>query len=244
MALILAGAAAWFWMNNDPKRESVLSTAQDTVSELRKSLTEPGSPTGPQGQPGQNAGQAQGQTPGQTPGQNQAQGQVPDQALGQAQGQTPGQTPGQNADQAQNQAPGQAQGQNAEQGQARGQAAVPAGAAHPGRAVAGTPSATAVPAPAGLGNQAAWGIVSNEPQRLQDPGLAGRQDDAVVRPTFIDDLANWLVDNYVPAGGRGGRGSIGIDIQSANARYGTGMKGLAWSGDDLSAGRAEALRYV
>jgi hypothetical protein len=92
--------------------------------------------------------------------------------------------------------------------------------------------------------RAARGLFSASPDSAQaQPGLAGRTEDAVVRSAFIEDLAAWIVSGYVP-GARGGRGRLNFGVQSANARYGVGMRGLAWIGDDLPAGRAEALRYV
>lgn len=76
------------------------------------------------------------------------------------------------------------------------------------------------------------------------PPDAGRQDDAVVRIAFIDDLAGWMVTHYVPGtpAGRGGR--LTSSLQGANLRYGLGMNGLAWIGDDLPAGRAAALDHI
>ena len=76
------------------------------------------------------------------------------------------------------------------------------------------------------------------------PSDLAQRGDGVVRVAFIDDLAKWMVAGYSPPSSRGGRGMISIGIQSANARYGMGMKGLSWIGDDLPSGRAEALRYV
>lgn len=76
------------------------------------------------------------------------------------------------------------------------------------------------------------------------PADAGRKDDPVVRVAFIDDLANWLISHYVPSTtpGRGGR--LSSSLQGANLRYGVGMTGLAWLGDDLPAGRAAALDHL
>lgn len=76
------------------------------------------------------------------------------------------------------------------------------------------------------------------------PPEAGRTDDAVVRVGFIEDLAVWLVQGYTPADRPGRAGRLGANLQAANLRYGMGMKGLAWIGDDLPAGRAAALRHV
>lgn len=82
------------------------------------------------------------------------------------------------------------------------------------------------------------------PDQSPPPAEAGRTDDAVVRVGFIDDLAAWLVDGYVPADRPGRAGRLGVNVQAANLRYGVGMKGLAWIGEDLPAGRAAALRHV
>lgn len=76
------------------------------------------------------------------------------------------------------------------------------------------------------------------------PPDAGRQDDAVVRVAFIDDLAKWLVNGYELPSRQGRAGHLSVGLQSANLRYGVGMKGLAWIGDDLPAGRAAALNHV
>ncbi|WP_303238097.1 hypothetical protein [uncultured Bilophila sp.] len=76
------------------------------------------------------------------------------------------------------------------------------------------------------------------------PADAGRRDDPVVRIAFIDDLASWLVSHYVPAATQGRNGRISASLQGANLRYGLGMTGLAWIGDDLPAGRSAALEHV
>lgn len=76
------------------------------------------------------------------------------------------------------------------------------------------------------------------------PADAGRPDDMVVRVAFIEDLAKWLVGNYAPSGSAKGRGFLQVSLQAANMRYGVGMRGLYWIGDDLPKGRSEALRYV
>ena len=67
----------------------------------------------------------------------------------------------------------------------------------------------------------------------QVPPDAGRKDDQVVRIAFIDDLASWLVSHYVPAATPGRSGRLSASLQGANLRYGMGMTGLAWIGDDL-----------
>ena len=78
----------------------------------------------------------------------------------------------------------------------------------------------------------------------QVPPDAGRKDDQVVRIAFIDDLASWLVSHYVPAATPGRSGRLSASLQGANLRYGMGMTGLAWIGDDLPAGRTAALNHL
>lgn len=73
------------------------------------------------------------------------------------------------------------------------------------------------------------------------PADAGRKDDSVVRIAFIDDLARWLRQNYIPTGRSG---VLTSSLREANLRYGVGMRGLAWIGDDLPAGRSAALAHV
>lgn len=76
------------------------------------------------------------------------------------------------------------------------------------------------------------------------PRDAGRSEDMVVRPAFIDDLAQWMVDNYQPSRSSKGKGVLQVSMQAANLRYGAGMRGLYWIGDNLPKGRSEALQYV
>jgi hypothetical protein len=121
---------------------------------------------------------------------------------------------------------------------------VPAVPDEPGGGTPDGPSADAGSSGREGEGRAARGLFSASPDSAQtQPGLAGRTEDAVVRSAFIEDLAVWIVSGYAP-GARGGRGRLNLGVQSANARYGVGMRGLAWIGDDLPAGRAEALRYV
>lgn len=82
------------------------------------------------------------------------------------------------------------------------------------------------------------GLIDPAESRPQD----GRQDDAVVKVGFISDLAKWMVSAYQPASR--GSGKLAINLQAANLRYGVGMKGLSWIGDDLPKGRSEAINYV
>lgn len=65
-----------------------------------------------------------------------------------------------------------------------------------------------------------------------------------MRIAFIDDLASWLVSHYVPAATPGRSGRLSASLQGANLRYGMGMTGLAWIGDDLPAGRTAALNHL
>lgn len=88
------------------------------------------------------------------------------------------------------------------------------------------------------------GIVVPLEENIPPPSDAGRKDDAVVRTDFVDDLAAWLVKGYRPPSKVGGTGTIGANLQALNLRYGMGMKGLGWVGNDISAGRAAALNYV
>lgn len=74
------------------------------------------------------------------------------------------------------------------------------------------------------------------------PADAGRSDDMVVRVAFIEDLAKWMVGNYFPSAKK--RGQLQVSLQEANLRYGVGMRGLYWLGEDLPKGRSEALQYV
>ncbi|NHZ47357.1 hypothetical protein [Nitratidesulfovibrio liaohensis] len=79
------------------------------------------------------------------------------------------------------------------------------------------------------------------------PDGAFAQDDAVVRFAFVEDVANWLVENYYPKGTHmeaRTSGWVAPSLKSANMRYGVNMTGLSWSGDDISAGRASVLDYA
>ena len=95
--------------------------------------------------------------------------------------------------------------------------------------------------PVQLGGAEVRGPVAPEEQIPPD---AGRKDDQVVRIAFIDDLASWLVSHYVPAATQGRSGRLSASLQGANLRYGMGMTGLAWIGDDLPAGRTAALNHL
>lgn len=67
------------------------------------------------------------------------------------------------------------------------------------------------------------------------------QEDSVVRPMFVEDLAGWLASRYQPDTHGG---SAGIGVQSANLRYGAALKGFSFSGGDIPAGREALLRYA
>lgn len=88
------------------------------------------------------------------------------------------------------------------------------------------------------------GMVVPLEENTPPPPDAGRKDDAVVRTDFVDDLAAWLVKGYTPPSKNGGTGTVGASLQALNLRYGMGMKGLGWVGNDISAGRNAALNYV
>lgn len=72
------------------------------------------------------------------------------------------------------------------------------------------------------------------------PEDAGRKDDSVVQVAFINDLAAWLKQGYAA----NSSGLLTVNLQEANLRYGVGMRGLAWIGEDLPAGRSAALAHV
>ncbi len=72
----------------------------------------------------------------------------------------------------------------------------------------------------------------------------GKKDDTVVRSGFIDSLAAWMVKNYIPPSKSTMSGSINVTLQSLNMRYGVGMTGLSWKGEDPQAARSAILRYV
>lgn len=91
------------------------------------------------------------------------------------------------------------------------------------------------------GGAAQRGALVGLEETVASPAV-GRQDDAVVRVLFIEDLAKWLVAGYQPSAG--GKGRLSVNLQAANLRYGVGMRGLSWIGDDLPKGRVEALDYV
>ena len=74
------------------------------------------------------------------------------------------------------------------------------------------------------------------------PSPQVQNDDTIVRAEFIEDLARWLVNGYVPS--TKGKGHITISLQEADMRYGIHMKGLRYSGKDVAAGRRDVLAYV
>jgi len=105
---------------------------------------------------------------------------------------------------------------------------------------------SADPASAGpaSGGSAAEGDGQHMPPIVGDtpPPATPAKSDAVVEPTFVEDLARWLVNGYQPA--RQGKGKISISLQEANMRYGVRMKGLRYAGRDVPAGRRDVLQYV
>jgi len=68
------------------------------------------------------------------------------------------------------------------------------------------------------------------------------KEDSVVRPLFFKDLAKWLVAGYVPTSST--QGKISVDFQEANMRYGMRMRGLSYSGKNVSSGRSSVLKYI
>ena len=72
----------------------------------------------------------------------------------------------------------------------------------------------------------------------------GKKDDTVVRISFINSLAAWMAKNYIPPSKPTVSGSINVTLQGLNMRYGVGMTGLSWKGEDLQTARSAILRYV
>ncbi len=66
-------------------------------------------------------------------------------------------------------------------------------------------------------------------------------EDERVKPVFVDDLAGWVVDRYVP--GRQG-GSLAVSVQSLNQRYGSRMTGLVTPQGFGAQARESLLRYA
>lgn len=71
-----------------------------------------------------------------------------------------------------------------------------------------------------------------------------KKDDTVVRIGFINSLAEWMAKNYIPPSKSTVSGSINVTLQSLNMRYGVGMTGLSWKGEDPQTARSAILRYV
>lgn len=74
-----------------------------------------------------------------------------------------------------------------------------------------------------------------------EPAVPTVREDSVVRPLFVEDLAQWLASRYQP--GKDG-GGVNWNLQSLNQRYGAQLRGFGHSGEDVFAGRAALLRYV
>jgi hypothetical protein len=70
-----------------------------------------------------------------------------------------------------------------------------------------------------------------------------QHEDNVIRPDFVNDLANWLVTRYRPAP-QGGKGQTGASLQAANMRYGVNMRGMERQNKDPAGARAHILRYA
>ena len=88
------------------------------------------------------------------------------------------------------------------------------------------------------GADAAQGTMDTDEtaETLQPP-----EEDERVKPVFVDDLAGWVVDRYVP--GRQG-GSRAVSVQSLNQRYGSRMTGLVTPQGFGSQARESLLRYA
>lgn len=86
--------------------------------------------------------------------------------------------------------------------------------------------------------------VSSALTRLAAPKDAGRQEDSVVTSDFFRHLARWLVASYHPAARADQAGRTSVTLMAANMRYGTGLNGLRFAGNDPVRGREAVLRYV
>ncbi len=223
LVLLLAGAAAWFWLGKDAgEREAIIESSKEALAEVKDKAGQmlPGAAEttrsgGETRQSMASSGDASGDASGARSGEEPeagGDGAAPD-----------------SGDQAGAGGAGLPEDGNGETPQTAGDLPVL--------------TAPGENREAGPEGPVTRGLMGTDPDQPLPADLAHR-DDAVVRVAFIDDLARWMVAGYTPANSRGGRGMISIGIQSANARYGVGMKGLSWIGDNLPAGRAEALRYV
>lgn len=72
-----------------------------------------------------------------------------------------------------------------------------------------------------------------------DSTSVGRQDDAVVTPAFLSDLARLLVSSYKPA-----TDTSNLSLKSVNLRYGTNLIGLKSLASSSSRARQSVLAYV
>lgn len=86
--------------------------------------------------------------------------------------------------------------------------------------------------------------VSSALTRLAAPRDAGRQEDSVVTGEFFRNLARWLVAGYSPARRTDQTGRTSVTLMAANMRYGSGLNGLRYTGNDPVRGREAVLRYV
>jgi len=223
LVLLLAGGAAWFWLGSEPgQREALVDATRETLAEVKDKAGQVMS--GDATEAGSSERMPMGSTSGPTDGASGTD-TIGDTAENRdASGASGGEEPGMAADAGEG-------GEEFGDGDATDGAS--AGADQPGSS--GTVAGPEAPVTRGL-------LATDTDHAV--PSDIARRDDAVVRVAFIDDLAAWMVAGYTPATSRGGRGMISVGIQSANARYGVGMQGLSWIGDDLPAGRAEALAYV
>ena len=228
LVLLLAGGAAWFWLGSEPaERDALVDATRETLAEVKDKAGQvmSGESTGNTAEERISMG---------TPSESSTEGGFSD-ADGATDPMTPTDAPADlNGDESGMTANGEDSSEGS--GERGGTDGMPEGHQDLGAgSTGGTVSGPEAPVTRGL--------LATDTDNAVPSDLA-RRDDAVVRVAFIDDLAEWLVAGYSPATSRGGRGMISVGIQSANARYGVGMQGLAWIGDDLPAGRAEALAYV
>lgn len=80
------------------------------------------------------------------------------------------------------------------------------------------------------------------PEGTPEPVVAPKvEEDSMVRPLFVEDLAQWLVARYQP--GKDG-GTVNLNLSALNMRYGAQLRGITYTGEDALAGRASLLRYA
>ena len=234
---LLSGAATWFWLEkNSVDRDTMIAVAKEAIEGVKNKAEQVLPRTSSSQSPA-----TESAAPAESQPETRSESQSGTQTLTSSEG-VPTAQPSEGS------ASGEASSAGQDSAADSGQTAE--GAENADTASADTQARTAadlpvITAPEGEQPEAPVTrglLVTDSDQPL--PSDLAQRGDGVVRVAFIDDLAKWMVAGYSPPSSRGGRGMISIGIQSANARYGMGMKGLSWIGDDLPSGRAEALRYV